>query len=69
MENSTGEKSRVRCVIKARAPRGTDRSPEYNEHFCYKLGFLANQKALSMTTPFVASWYVFDWSMVASAQP
>ena len=20
-----------------RAPRGTDRSPEYNEHFCYKL--------------------------------
>ena len=22
---------------KTRAPRGTDRSPEYNEHFCYKL--------------------------------
>ena len=20
-----------------KAPRGTDRSPEYNEHFCYKL--------------------------------
>ena len=20
--------------IKTRAPRGTDRSPEYNEHFC-----------------------------------
>ena len=20
-----------------RAPRGTDRSPEYNEHFCYQL--------------------------------
>ena len=24
------------CDI-TRAPRGTDRSPEYNEHFCYKL--------------------------------
>ena len=24
-------------VEKTRAPRGTDRSPEYNEHFCYKL--------------------------------
>ena len=23
--------------IQTRAPRGTDRSPEYNEHFCYKL--------------------------------
>ena len=23
--------------IRTRAPRGTDRSPEYNEHFCYKL--------------------------------
>ena len=23
--------------MKTRAPRGTDRSPEYNEHFCYKL--------------------------------
>ena len=23
--------------IKTRAPRGTDRSPEYNEHFCYML--------------------------------
>ena len=23
--------------LKTRAPRGTDRSPEYNEHFCYKL--------------------------------
>ena len=22
---------------KTRAPRGTDRSPEYKEHFCYKL--------------------------------
>ena len=28
-----------------RAPRGTDRSPEYNELFCQKLDFLANQKA------------------------
>ena len=26
----------VNCE-KTRAPRGTDRSPEYNEHFCYKL--------------------------------
>ena len=24
-------------VSAARAPRGTDRSPEYNEHFCHKL--------------------------------
>ena len=23
--------------FQTRAPRGTDRSPEYNEHFCYKL--------------------------------
>ena len=23
--------------LETRAPRGTDRSPEYNEHFCYKL--------------------------------
>ena len=28
-----------------RAQGGIDRSPEYNEHFCYKLDFLANQKA------------------------
>ena len=26
-----------RADQKTRAPRGTDRSPEYNEHFCYKL--------------------------------
>ena len=25
------------CWYETRAPRGTDRSPEYNEHFCYKL--------------------------------
>ena len=24
-------------IIITRAPRGTGRSPEYNEHFCYKL--------------------------------
>ena len=24
-------------TFETRAPRGTDRSPEYNEHFCYKL--------------------------------
>ena len=24
-------------TTQTRAPRGTDRSPEYNEHFCYKL--------------------------------
>ena len=28
-----------------RAPRGLDHSPEYNEPFCYKLNFWANQKA------------------------
>ena len=30
----------ILCIVikyKTRAPRGTDRSPEYNEHFCYKL--------------------------------
>ena len=26
-----------RADLITRAPRGTDRSPEYNEHFCYKL--------------------------------
>ena len=26
-----------RKAKKTRAPRGTDRSPEYNEHFCHKL--------------------------------
>ena len=27
---------------KTRAPRGTDRSPEYSKHFCLKLDFLAD---------------------------
>ena len=27
----------IQMYHKTRAPRGTDRSPEYNEHFCYKL--------------------------------
>ena len=27
----------LRAQDQTRAPRGTDRSPEYNEHFCYKL--------------------------------
>ena len=31
---------------KTRAPRGTDRSPEYNEHFCYKL----DSKVKNLTT-------------------
>ena len=30
-------KTGVRVYLKTRAPRGTDRSSEYNEHFCYKL--------------------------------
>ena len=30
---NTGERSEP----ETRAPRGTDRSPEYNEYFCYKL--------------------------------
>ena len=25
--------------LKTRAPSATDRSPEYNEHFCYKLDY------------------------------
>ena len=37
----TSFNSKVCCDIAyfntTRAPRGTDRSPEYNEHFCYKL--------------------------------
>ena len=28
--------------VQTRAPRGSDRSPEYNEHFYYKLDYLAN---------------------------
>ena len=32
---SKGETTRGEGVT--RAPRGTDRSPGYNEHFCYKL--------------------------------
>ena len=40
-----GDRSGENCIFvqqnalidKTRAPRGTDRSPEYNEHFCYKL--------------------------------
>ena len=35
----------VRGCVKTRAPRGTDRSPENNKHFCLKLDFFANQKA------------------------
>ena len=27
----------AKAKLKTRAPRGTDRSPEYKEHFCYKL--------------------------------
>ena len=30
--------------MKTRAPRGTDHSPEYNEHFCYKLRFKGKQE-------------------------
>ena len=30
-------RGRTKSVNSTRAPRGTDRSPEYNEHFCYKL--------------------------------
>ena len=32
--------------VTTRAPRGTDRSPEYNEHFCYKL----DSRVKNMTT-------------------
>ena len=32
--------------VQTRAPRGTDRSPEYNEHFCYKL----DSKVKNLTT-------------------
>ena len=31
--------------LKTRVPMGLDRSPKYNKQFCYKLDFLANQKA------------------------
>ena len=27
----------TKCLWITRAPSGTDRSPEYNEHFCFKL--------------------------------
>ena len=32
-----GISSSLLVTFTTRAPRGTDRSPEYNEHFCYKL--------------------------------
>ena len=32
-------------IIKQVTQGGTDHSPEYNEHFCYKLDFLAYHKA------------------------
>ena len=41
----TMERGHRNILILTRAPRGTDRLPEYNEHFYYKLDFLANQKA------------------------
>ena len=41
MSKHVGEKCGKLHICKSlkltRAPRGTDRSPEYNEHFCYKL--------------------------------
>ena len=33
-------------IGETRAPRGTERSPEYNEHFCYKL----NSRVKNFTT-------------------
>ena len=39
------DKSKKQRDNLTRAPRGTDRSPEYNGYFCEKLDFLANQKA------------------------
>ena len=42
----------INTASKTRAPRCTDRSPEYNEHFYYKLDFLANQKA----------WQLYLWN-------
>ena len=33
VQNNTDSKD----YPETRAPRGTDRSPEYKEHFCYKL--------------------------------
>ena len=33
---------------KTKAPRGTDRSPEYKEHFCYKL----DSRVKNVTTVF-----------------
>ena len=36
-ETRTGVINDIYDYTKTRAPRGTDRSPEYNEHFCYKL--------------------------------
>ena len=52
---STQKVQIARALLWTRAPMGLDRSPEYNEHFCYKLDFLENQKALSMIAPSVKS--------------
>ena len=37
VENMKDDGRRTDGAIWTRAPRGTDRSPDYNEHFCYKL--------------------------------
>ena len=36
-ENGQQNRFSEQRFSETRAPRGTDRSPEYNEHFCYKL--------------------------------
>ena len=50
--NSRHQKHGMNCSL-TRAPRGTDRSPEYNEHFLLKVRFLS--KSESMTVKFVKS--------------
>ena len=54
---TSGPKPEPKLLIlqKTRAPRGTDRSPEYNEHFLLKVRFLLVSKSESMTAIFVKS--------------
>ena len=56
----------LRCTKKTRAPRGTDRSPEYKERFCYKLDSRVknettewNQKQQHFITHALAHCYEF----------
>ena len=60
--------TRTRFVLrKTRAPRGTDRSPEYNEHFCYKLD--SRVKIIAMNSVCCCSFPVWRRSFLKKGTP